>query len=56
MPPKEHSALRLLGSLFEMGALTTLRHISLPIDESEGTTSSGDEAKHDSKGKCKFKR
>ena len=41
MPPKEHSALRMLGSLLEMGALPTLRHISLPIDESEGTTSSG---------------
>ena len=54
MPPKEHSALRMLGTLFEMGALPTLRHISLPINESEGT--SGDEAKHDSKGKCQFRR
>ena len=56
MPLKEHIALCMLGSLFEIGALPTLRHILLPINESEGKTSSKNEAKHDLKGKCQFRR
>ena len=49
MPPGEHTALCMLGSIFKIGALPSLRHLSLPIDESSGKTSSKDKAKHDSK-------
>ena len=56
MPLKVHIALCMLGSLFEIGASPKIKHISLPINESSGKNSSKDDAKHDSKDKCQFRR